>query len=162
MLACAEVALRLRDLFAGLDLASFAKTSGSKGLQVYVPLNSDVAYETTKPVARAVAELLEAQTPDAVVSRMGKRLRGGKVLVDWSQNTEHKSMVCAYSVRAKQRPTVSTPLAWDEVERAIAAGDESLLVFEMGHVLERVAQRGDLFAGVLCERQDLAALDPNA
>jgi bifunctional non-homologous end joining protein LigD len=158
MLACAEVALRLRDLFAGLDLASFAKTSGSKGLQVYVPLNTGIAYETTKPVSRTVAELLEGQTPGAVVSRMAKRLRGGKVLVDWSQNTEHKSMVCAYSVRAKQRPTVSTPLAWDEVEGAIAAGDESLLVFEMGHVLERVAERGDLFAGVLTERQDLTAL----
>ncbi|MEA2290932.1 MAG: bifunctional non-ous end joining protein LigD, partial [Solirubrobacteraceae bacterium] len=155
ILQCCEVALRLRDLFGGLGLRSVPKTSGSKGLQVYVPLNTAVTYAETKPVARAVAELLEAERPDAVVARMAKRLRTGRVLVDWSQNTEHKSMVCAYSVRAKARPTVSTPLRWDEVEAALDAGDAGGLVFEMGAVLERVAAHGDLFAGVLTERQEL-------
>ena len=154
---CCEVALRLRDLFAGFGLRSLPKTSGSKGLQVYVPLNSGVTYSKTKPATRAIAELLEAQTPDAVVSRMAKHLRPGKVLVDWSQNTEHKSMVCVYSVRAKERPTVSTPLRWNEVERAVDRGDGASLVFEMGGVLERVAEHGDLFEPVLTTRQELPA-----
>ncbi len=157
ILECAEVALRLRMLFAGTGLRSVAKTSGSKGLQVYVPLNSHVSYAETKPVARLVAELLERETPGQVVSRMAKKLRAGKVLVDWSQNTEHKSMVCAYSVRAKARPTVSTPLAWGEVERAVDAGDPRFLTFEMGDVLERVATHGDLFADVLGVHQELSA-----
>jgi bifunctional non-homologous end joining protein LigD len=157
LLHCCEVALRLRELFTGVGLHSLPKTSGSKGLQVYVPLNTDVSYATTKPAARAIAEMLAAQTPDAVVSRMAKALRAGKVLVDWSQNTEHKSMVCVYSVRAKQRPTVSTPLIWDEVEHAVDAGDAESLVFEMDDVVERVAERGDLFAPVLETRQALRA-----
>jgi bifunctional non-homologous end joining protein LigD len=152
---CCEVALRLRSLLAGAGFRSFAKTSGSKGMQVYVPLNSDVTYAATKPAARAIAELLEGETPDAVVSRMAKGLRSGKVLVDWSQNTEHKSMVCVYSVRAKQRPTVSTPTTWDEVERAVDLGDAASLVFELGDVVERVAERGDLFEPVLTLRQRL-------
>jgi bifunctional non-homologous end joining protein LigD len=155
VLECCEVALRLRDMFAGVGLLSLAKTSGSKGLQVYVPLNSEVDYGQTKPVAKAVAELLEAAAPDAVVARMARSLRGGRILVDWSQNTEHKSMVCAYSVRASQRPTVSTPIGWDEVEAALDAGDADALVFEMGDVLERTAERGDLFEPVLSVRQDL-------
>ncbi len=156
ILECAEVALRLRVLFAGLGIRTVAKTSGSKGLQVYVPLNSELSYAETKPVARLVAELLERETPGEVVSRMAKKLRTGKVLVDWSQNTEHKSMVCAYSVRAKARPTVSTPLEWSEVERAVDAGDIRSLTFEMGDVLERVAAHGDLFADVLAVRQELS------
>jgi bifunctional non-homologous end joining protein LigD len=157
LLECCEVALRLRDLFASLELRSFVKTSGSKGLQVYVPLNEQVSYAETKPVSRAIAELLEAETPDAVVSAMARKLRAGRVLVDWSQNTEHKSMVCAYSVRAKRRPTVSTPLAWREVEEALDRADPGLLSFEMGDVLERVDRHGDLFEGVLTTRQRLAA-----
>jgi bifunctional non-homologous end joining protein LigD len=99
--------------------------------------------------------VLEAQTPERVVSRMARSLRAGKVLVDWSQNTEHKSMVCAYSVRAKERPTVSTPLMWAEVEAAVDRGDAGALVFETDAVLERVAEHGDLFAPVLAERQAL-------
>jgi bifunctional non-homologous end joining protein LigD len=155
LLECAEVALRVRDLLAELGLRSWPKTSGGKGLQVYVPLDGEATYAETKPVARTVAEVLEAQTPDRVVSRMARSLRAGKVLVDWSQNTEHKSMVCAYSVRAKERPTVSTPLRWPEVEAAADRGDAGALVFEMGAVLERVAEHGDLFARVLAERQTL-------
>jgi bifunctional non-homologous end joining protein LigD len=157
LLECCEVALRLRDLFASLALRSFVKTSGSKGLQVYVPLNEHVSYAETKPVSRAIAELLEAETPDAVVSAMARKLRAGRVLVDWSQNTEHKSMVCVYSVRAKRRPTVSTPLAWREVEEALDRADPGLLSFEMADVLERVDRHGDLFEGVLTTRQRLAA-----
>jgi bifunctional non-homologous end joining protein LigD len=157
LVECCEVALRLRELFASLELRSFVKSSGSKGLQVYVPLNGEVSYAETKPVSRAVAELLEADRPDAVVSSMARKLRAGRVLVDWSQNTEHKSMVCAYSVRAKRRPTVSTPLTWREVEEALDEADPHLLVFEMVDVLERVERHGDLFEGVLTTRQRLVA-----
>jgi bifunctional non-homologous end joining protein LigD len=150
MLECCEVALRLRDLFDGFGMRARVKTSGSKGLQVYVPLNSEaVTYATTKPASRSIAELLEGQTPDRVVSRMAKALRPGKVLVDWSQNTEHKSLVCVYSVRARTRPTVSTPVSWEEIEDALDAGDRGRLVFDMSDVLERIAVHGDLFADVL-------------
>ena len=149
---CCEVALRLRDVLRGAGLESFPKTSGSKGLQVYVPSNAeDVTYAVTKPLSRRIAELLESDDPGTVVSKMAKNLRAGKVLVDWSQNTEHKSMVCAYSVRAKERPTVSTPVTWDEV-----AGDPQLLAFEIDAVLERVNEHGDLFAPVLTMQQRLA------
>jgi bifunctional non-homologous end joining protein LigD len=106
-------------------------------------------------LARTVAELLESETPDAVVSRMAKKLRARKVLVDWSQNTEHKSMVCVYSVRAKRRPTVSTPVSWDELEHALDRGDGGRLVFEMPDVIERVDTHGDLFHAVLATRQGL-------
>ena len=157
ILECCDVALRLRELLAGVQLRSYAKTSGSKGLQVYVPLNTDVGYAATKPLSRSIAELLESAAPDAIVSRMARVLRPGKVLVDWSQNTEHKSMVCAYSVRAKQRPTVSTPLAWEEIESALDAGDPGALVFEIADVLERAAELGDIFAPVLATRQELRA-----
>jgi bifunctional non-homologous end joining protein LigD len=155
LLECCAVALRVRRLFGDLGLRSFAKTSGGKGLQVYVPLNSEVTYAQSKPVARMVAEVLEAETPDRVVSRMARALRAGKVLVDWSPNTEHKSTVCAYSVRARARPTVSTPVGWEEVEAALERGDPGALVFEMRDVLARIERRGDLFAPVLSERQEL-------
>jgi bifunctional non-homologous end joining protein LigD len=155
VVGCAEVALWLRDLLAGIGLCAVAKTSGSKGLQVYVPLNTGVTYAQTKAAARAIAETIETCHPDRVVSRMARALRPGKVLIDWGQNTEHKSMVCAYSVRAKERPTVSTPVTWDEVQDAVAAQDASLLVFELGDVLGRVADRGDLFAPVLTTEQRL-------
>src|SRR4051794_894219 len=158
MLECCAVALRVRDLFAGLGLRSCAKTSGGKGLQVYVPLNTPVTYAEAKPVARMVAEVLEAETPDLVVSRMARSVRAGKVLVDWSQNTEHKSTVCAYSVRARARPTESTPVAWDEVQAVAGGDDPATLVFEMGDVVERVGSRGDLFEQVLTLRQDLRPL----
>jgi bifunctional non-homologous end joining protein LigD len=155
LLECAEVALRVRALLGELDLGAWPKTSGGKGLQVYVPLDGEATYTETKPVARTVAEILEAQTPDRVVSRMARSLRTGKVLVDWRQNTEHKSMVCPYSVRAKERPTVSTPLRWSEVEAAVDRADAGALVFEMGTVLERLAAHGDLFAPVLTEGRSL-------
>jgi bifunctional non-homologous end joining protein LigD len=155
ILHCCDVALRLRELFDTLDLATYPKTSGSKGLQLYVPLNTEVSYEITKPAARQIADLLEEETPGSVVSRMARDARIGKVLIDWSQNTEHKSTVCVYSVRAKATPTVSTPVTWGEVEAAVDAGEPEQLSFEMAEVLERVRHHGDLFAPVLTKRQDL-------
>jgi bifunctional non-homologous end joining protein LigD len=155
VLDCADVALRLRELLADVGLRGLVKTSGSKGLGLYVPLNTPVTYAATKPLARLVAELLEAQWPDRVTSRAARDLRHGKVLVDWGQNTEHKSMVCAYSVRAKRRPTVSTPVTWEELEAAVGDRDAAGLSFEMGDVLRRVEQHGDLFAEVLTLEQRL-------
>jgi bifunctional non-homologous end joining protein LigD len=156
---CAEVALVLCGLFERLGLQSVVKTSGGKGLQVYVPLGEDgPTYERTKPFARRVATLLEQRLPELVVSRMTKRLRGGRVLVDWSQNDEHKTTVAAYSVRGRERPTVSTPLTWDELRAAHAAGRAEQLSFETGDVLRRVDEQGDLFAPLLGTRQQLPEL----
>jgi bifunctional non-homologous end joining protein LigD len=154
---CCEVARVLHGLFEQLGLESFAKTSGSKGLQVYVPLNTDVSYRQTKPLAKRIAELLEQRMPELVVSRMTKRLRPGRVLVDWSQNDEHKTTVTVYSARARERPTVSTPVRWDEVARCVDERDERVLTFEVGDVLARVADQGDEFAPVVTLRQELPA-----
>jgi bifunctional non-homologous end joining protein LigD len=144
---CCHVGVLLQGMFEHLGLRSFPKTSGSKGLQVYVPLNiADMSYTRTKPFAKAVAELLESAEPDLVVSRMTKARRPGKVLIDWSQNDAKKTTVCAYSLRAAERPTVSTPLDWDEVRAGRDSGDPAGLAFEAAEVLERVAERGDLFA----------------
>src|SRR5205807_4435918 len=150
---CCEVGLGVRGLFEQLGLQSFAKTSGSKGLQVYVPVNSPTSYEQTKPLARRIAELLEQRMPELVVSRMTKHLRPGKVLVDWSQNDAHKTTVTAYSLRARERPTVSTPVSWDEVENAHGRRDAELLTFDYAQVLERVDQLGDLFAATVSIKQ---------
>ena len=159
---CCQVALWLQGMFERLGIQSFAKTSGSKGMQIYVPLNTpDVTYEGphgTKAFARAVAELLEREEPDLVVSRMTRSLRPGKVLVDWSQNDEHKTTVNVYSLRAKERPTVSTPITWDEVRGCHKAGDPDLLVFDSAQVLTRVEEHGDLFAPVASLKQELPRL----
>jgi bifunctional non-homologous end joining protein LigD len=143
ILGCAEIALRLRELLTGMGFEPLVKTSGSKGLQLFARVEPGTTYAVTKPLSRRIAEGMEETSPDRVVSRMAKALRAGKVLIDWSQNTEHKSMVCAYSVRAKPRPTVSTPVTWEEVETARRPED---LVFEMEDVLTRVERHGDLFA----------------
>jgi bifunctional non-homologous end joining protein LigD len=153
---CCHVALALHGMFENLGLRSFAKTSGSKGLQVYLPLNrNDVTFAHTKPFAKAVAELLEDAEPDLVVSRMTKAKRKGKVLIDWSQNDANKTTVCVYSLRATERPSVSTPVSWEEVQRALDSGSPSRLAFEADEVLARVAERGDLFAPVLSLVQEL-------
>ena len=149
------MALRIRALFAGFGLESFAKTSGSKGMQVYVPLNGELTYETTKPFSHAVARALESSEPDLVTSQMTKSLRPGKVFVDWSQNTRTKTTVAAYSLRAREQPTASTPLRWDEVERAESGGDPEQLRFTAGDVLERFERDGDPFAPVLELHQEL-------
>ncbi len=155
---CCQVGVRVRQIFDRLGLQSFPKTSGSKGLQVYVPLNTATSYEKTKAFAHGIAQRLEAEQPDLVVSRMQKALRPGKVLVDWSQNDEHKTTINAYSLRAKAQPTVSTPVAWKEVEATAKRGDASRLVFTSDQVLRRVGQHGDLFAPVLELKQRLPAL----
>jgi bifunctional non-homologous end joining protein LigD len=155
---CCRIGLRLRDLFGHFDVRSFPKTSGSKGLQVYVPLNRKDSYDQTKPFAKAIAQLLEKQTPDQVVSKMKKVEREGKVFVDWSQNHQRKTTIAVYSLRARERPTVSTPVTWDEVERVAESGDGSSLVFEAGQVLERIEEHGDLFAPVLELEQELPEL----
>jgi bifunctional non-homologous end joining protein LigD len=149
---CCEVAVVLRDALNQIGLDSYAKTSGSKGLQVYVPLNTEVDYDHgTKRLSQALARHLEAQHPKLIVSSQRKELRKGKVLIDWSQNDEHKTTVAVYSLRARERPTVSTPLLWEEVEGA----DPGALVFEAADVLERVAEHGDLFAPVVEQEQRL-------
>lgn len=150
---CCMVAKRVRELFGNIGMESFPKTSGSKGLQVYVPLNGDATYEATKPFAHAVAQALEKAEPSLVVSRMTKSLRMGKVLVDWSQNTRSKTTVAVYSLRARDNPTVSTPVSWDEVDAGAAGEDE--LIFERADVLERIRTDGDLFEPVLKLSQDL-------
>jgi bifunctional non-homologous end joining protein LigD len=159
VLQCCEVALLLRGLLDRLGLAHAVKSSGSKGLQVYVPLNVEVDYDRTKAFARAAAEHLERTRPDLVVSSMKKALRAGKVLVDWSQNDAHKTTVSVYSLRARERPTVSTPLKWREVEAALGARDGGRLSFEPPDVLARVKRHGDLFAPVLGVRQRLPRAD---
>jgi len=156
---CCQVGLWLKGIFDGLGLESFPKTSGSKGLQVYVPLNnSAVTYEKTKAFSHALALTLEKQFPEAVVSRMQKALRKGKVLVDWSQNDDKKTTANVYSLRAKERPTVSTPVTWKEVETAWKKKDAAKLSFEAEDVLKRVQKHGDLFAPVLSLKQKLPPL----
>jgi len=158
LVECCEVALVLRGLFDQLGLESVAKTSGSKGLQVYVPLNTPIDYCATKPFARRVAELLEQRMPELVVSRMTKRLRPGKVLVDWSQNDAHKTTVTVYSLRARGRPTASTPVTWGEVEVCHERREQSDLTFEADELLSRAKDRGDLFAAAVGVKQELPAL----
>jgi bifunctional non-homologous end joining protein LigD len=152
---CADVALELRLIFEHLGMQAFPKTSGSKGMQVYVPLNTPTSYDVTRPFARGLAELLERRRPELVVSEMKKSLRGGKVFVDWSQNTSFKTTVNAYSLRARPQPTVSAPLTWEEVEAVTESRDPDELVFTSADVLQRVSEHGDLFAGVLELRQTL-------
>ena len=158
MVQCARVGIWLRDIFTHFGLKSFPKTSGSKGLQVYVPLHTPTTYEKTKPFAHALARLLEEEHPDLVVSDMKKSLRVGKILVDWSQNDEHKTTISVYSLRARERPTVSTPLHWEEVERVLTKKNPKLVVFEAEEVLKRVEKMGDLFEPVLKLKQKLPDL----
>jgi len=152
---CCQVALELRRHLAEHRLRAFCKTSGSKGLQVYVPLNRPVDYESTKRTSRELAERLRRERPELVVSRQRKELRPGKVLVDWGQNDQGRTMIAVYSLRARSQPTVSTPVGWEEVEACAEAGDPELLVFTADQVLDRVARRGDLFRPVLDLRQRL-------
>ncbi|MDQ1438236.1 MAG: bifunctional non-ous end joining protein LigD [Acidimicrobiaceae bacterium] len=159
MVDCARIGLRLRELFEHMGLESFPKTSGSKGLQIYVPINTPTTYEGgTKDFALAVAQLFEKQFPDEVVHQMAKALRPGKVLIDWSQNDEYKTTVSVYSLRARERPTVSTPITWDEVSDVAERGDPDLVRFEADDVVARFEQRGDLFAPVATLQQELPTL----
>jgi bifunctional non-homologous end joining protein LigD len=152
------VATWLKAIFDGLELECFAKTSGSKGLQVYVSLNTPVSYKQTKAFAHAVAEFLEKQRPETVVSRMQKSLRPAKVLVDWSQNDSHKTTDSVYSLRAKESPTVSTPLAWKSVSAAFKENQATGLTLGPEEIIRRVEGEGDLFAPALSAKQKLPAV----
>ena len=154
MTECAEIGLLIRDVLAGIGLSCYAKTSGSKGLQVYLPLNAPHSHDHASSFALAVAQALEKAQPDLVVTTQAKAARTGKVLIDWSQNSRHKTTICVYSLRARPRPTVSTPVTWDEVA---AAADGSPLTFEAADVLQRVEELGDLFEPTLTEVQHLPA-----
>src|SRR5437868_1947093 len=153
---CCQVGLWLRDLLAAMKLQSFPKTSGSKGLQVYVPLNTAATFDQTKDLSLALAQHLEREHPNLVLSRMAKALRKGKVFVDWSQNDEHKTTVCVYSLRAKEEPTVSTPVTWNEVENCFKKKKPDLLKFRSDQVLARVEKLGDQFEPVEKLKQKLA------
>ena len=155
---CCTVAVLLRETLSQLGLECFPKTSGSKGMQVYVPLNTKTDYDQTKPFAHGLARLLERQEGDSITSVMKKSERVGKVFIDWSQNDRHKTTVGVYSLRARERPTVSTPLQWEEVERVAAGGAAEDLVFESHEVLQRAEELGDLFAPVLEMKQRLPDL----
>jgi bifunctional non-homologous end joining protein LigD len=159
ILDCSRVALRLRELLGQLELECLAKTSGSKGMQLYVPLNAKTSYEETRPFAQAIAQLVAKQTPDEVLAKMGKKTdRSGRVFIDWYQNNERKTTIAVYSLRARERPTASTPLTWDEIESALEKDDADALVFEAGEVLERIEEHGDLFAPALELKQKLPKL----
>lgn len=155
IVSCSQVGLWLKDKLDDLKLKSFPKTSGSKGLQIYVPLNTPVTYDQTKMLSHELAEQLEREHPELVVSKMGKTLRTGKVFVDWSQNDRHKTTVSAYSLRAKEKPTVSTPVDWDEVKGALKKKDAGRLSFLSDEVLKRVEKIGDLFEPLLKLKQNL-------
>ncbi len=158
LVQCCQVALWLKEIFDSVGLQSFPKTSGSKGLQVFIPLNTATTYEKTKAFAHAIALHLEREHPKLVLSRMQRALRKGKVFVDWSQNDDKKTTVCVYSLRAKERPTVSTPITWDEVAAALKKKQAGPLTFETTDVLKRVETHGDLFASVLTLKQKLPLL----
>jgi bifunctional non-homologous end joining protein LigD len=153
MAACAEVALAIRDVLGAVGLHAWAKTSGSKGMQLYVPVNGPCTHEHASSFALAVGQVLERQRPKQVLTSMAKAERTGKIFIDWSQNNRHKTTIAPYSLRARPRPTVSTPITWDEVTAA-ATGDVELR-FEAAAVLARVEALGDLFAPVLTEVQTL-------
>jgi bifunctional non-homologous end joining protein LigD len=155
---CCQVGLWLREIFEHFDLKSFPKTSGSKGLQIYVPLNTPITYEATKLFSHALAQLLEHDHREQVVSDMKKQVRTGKVFVDWSQNDEHKTTIGVYSLRAREHPTVSTPVTWEEIERAHKNKDAGLLVFEAKEAVARFEKMGDLFEPVLELKQTLPDL----
>jgi bifunctional non-homologous end joining protein LigD len=156
ILTCARVAFMLRDLLIRFELQSFVKVSGSKGLQLYVPLNTPIAYQTTQPFAKAVADLLAQQHPKLIVAAMAKALRTNRVFIDWSQNSDFKTTVGVYSLRAKTaKAFVSMPVTWDELDAAVEKNNPSGLYFEMDTAVARIEQLGDLFAPVLSTKQKL-------
>src|SRR3954471_18353743 len=159
IIQCCQVAMWVKEIFERMGLQCFPKTSGSKGLQVYIPLNTAVTYEDTKPFAHEMARLLERAVPELIVSDMKKALRVGKILVDWSQNDQYKTTVCVYSLRAKDKPTASTPVTRDEVARCLKKKDPTLLVFESSKVIERANDKGDLFEPVLKLKQKLPKIN---
>jgi bifunctional non-homologous end joining protein LigD len=156
ILRCAEVAFLLKRALARLKLDSFPKVTGSKGIQLFVPLNTKVTYAATHDFARELAENMERENPDLAISKMRKAARAGKVFIDWSQNSDFKTTVCVYSLRAKdERPYVSVPVTFEELQRALKSGDSAPLHFEPEAALKRVQEKGDLFSPVLRLKQKL-------
>jgi bifunctional non-homologous end joining protein LigD len=149
---CCQVALVLRDILAAVDLLAWPKTSGSKGMQLYLPLNVPHSHRHASEFALAAGHMVQRELPDLVVVDMAKALRTNKVFIDWSQNSRHKTTIAPYSLRARSQPTVSTPLDWSEVE---AGATGAPLVFEAADVLARVEADGDLFAPTLDTSQHL-------
>jgi bifunctional non-homologous end joining protein LigD len=162
VLDCCRVALELRELLDELGLEAVVKTSGSKGLHLSIPLHTDSSAETTKAFALTIGRVLASRDPKRIVTDMRKELRRGRVFVDWSQNDEHKTTVAAYSLRIQPRPTVSTPVSWEEVEDALERADPDALTFETAAVLERVAELGDLYAANVELEQELPTRVPDA
>ena len=155
---CCRVALWLREMLEESGLRGFPKTSGSKGLQLFVPINTRVTYERTKAYAKHLADSLAEQHPQQVLARMERAARRGKVFIDWSQNDVHKTTICVYSLRAKPQPMVSTPVTWEEVEAGAKSRARGALAFTSAEVLKRVEKKGDLFAEVLKLKQKIPAL----
>jgi bifunctional non-homologous end joining protein LigD len=163
VIECARVGLRLRKVLGGLGLESVAKTSGGKGLHLAVPLNTPgVTFEDTKAAARAIGAAMEREEPERITVSMAKHLRPGKVFIDWSQNDQHKTTVSVYSMRGRERPTVSTPVSWRELEAAVKKKDPSRLVFEIADVLARVERLGDVAEPLVKLRQRLPDVGEDA
>jgi bifunctional non-homologous end joining protein LigD len=159
ILECARVALILRDLLSRMGLASYVKTSGKKGLHVYVPLNSkETTFEDTKTFSKAVAGIMQKHYPDLVTARMAKIERKAKVFINWSQNDASKTMICVYSLRAREKPIVSFPLEWRELENPAGFGDPERLQVTHLEALSRAEEKGDLFREVLVKEQKLPHL----
>jgi bifunctional non-homologous end joining protein LigD len=158
VVTCGQVALLLRETLDHLKLKAWVKTSGSKGMQLYVPLNTNVTYEQTKPFSLALAQILERSHPELILTAMDKSLRKNKVFIDWSQNTDFKTTISVYSLRARPRPTASTPVTWEEIQAAVKKNDAARLTFEADQVLQRVDKMGDLMAPVLTTKQKLPDL----
>ncbi|HEY4329076.1 MAG TPA: ATP-dependent DNA ligase, partial [Phycisphaerae bacterium] len=154
----AAVALQLRDMLEHIHLQSFAKTSGGKGIHLYVPLNTPVTFPQTKQMAKLIATQLQAAYPDRITTNMKKDLRGGKVFIDWSQNDAHKTTCCVYSLRARPLPTISMPVSWDEIDAASRKKKPHTLSFHAPAAIKRVESQGDLFAHVLNLKQKLPPL----
>jgi bifunctional non-homologous end joining protein LigD len=159
ILDCARVALILRDLLIPLQLSSYVKTSGKKGLHVYVPLNrADTTFADTKKFSKAVAEIMQKNYPDLVTAKMAKEYRQAKVFINWEQNDSKKTMICVYSLRAREKPMVSFPLAWRELEDLAGQGDQDLLEVIASEAVGRAEKHGDLFGELLVKRQKLPHL----
>jgi bifunctional non-homologous end joining protein LigD len=156
ILDCARVALILRDLFNPLGLTSYVKTSGQKGLHVYVPLNRpETTFEDTKQFSKAVAEIMQKNYPDLVTAKMAKEYRKGRVFINWSQNDSKKTMICIYSLRAREKPIVSFPLTWRELEDLAGQGDPEKLHVTHSEAVRRAEKQGDLFQEMLVKKQKL-------
>ncbi len=155
---CAQVALELKKFFDHLKLKSFVKTTGGKGLQVFVPLNTDITFKKTKEFAHKIALLFEEKMPSRVTSHVAKRSRKGKVYIDWLQNDPFKTTISVYSLRASEKPLVSTPLTWQEVSTGLRLNDPKFFQLSPDAVLKRIKKHGDLFKPILTLKQRLPRL----